>query len=194
MISSIRNGSAPAHRNRILQGSFLSSVIWRGLQTAWAWCHMSKIGGELMAFNGHTIIDGDGHVIEDTKAIVEFMPESYREKYDTHPFFNPFPPLDHLHSSNLHDFPPGAFNKVDANGWVAFLEDVGIETAVLYTTLGLAFGKIVSRDWAIDVARAYNDWLYNTYMKRSPRFKGMALIPLQEPEAAVEELRRAVKE
>lgn len=147
-----------------------------------------------MSFNGHTIIDGDGHVIEDTKAIVEFMPPAYREKYDTHSFFNPFPPLDHLHSSNLHDFQPGAFNKVGPDGWVEFLEDVGIESTVLYTTLGLAFGKIVSRDWAIDVARAYNDWLYNTYMKRSPRFRGMGLVPLQEPQAAVEELRRIVKE
>ena len=147
-----------------------------------------------MPFKGQTIIDGDGHVIEDTKAIVEFMPQPYREKYDTHPFFNPFPPLDHLHSSNLHDFQPGAFNKVGPDGWVDFLEDVGIETTVLYTTLGLAFGKIVSRDWAIDVARAYNDWLHDTYMKRSACFKGMALIPLQEPEAAVEELKRAVKE
>ena len=44
-----------------------------------------------MPFKGHTIIDGDGHVIEDTKAIVEFMPPVYRDKYDTHPFFNPFP-------------------------------------------------------------------------------------------------------
>jgi uncharacterized protein len=147
-----------------------------------------------MALNGHTIVDGDGHVIEDTKALMEFMPRAYREKYDTHSFFNPFPPLDHLHSANLHDFPPGAFNKVGPDGWMAFLDDVGIETAVLYTTLGLAFGKIVSRDWAIDVARAYNDWLHHTYMKGSPRFKGMALIPLQEPDAAVEELRRAVKE
>jgi len=147
-----------------------------------------------MAFQGHTIIDGDGHVIEDCKAIIEYMPPAYREKYDTHSFFNPFPPLDHLHSANLHDFQPGAFNKVGPDGWLDFLADVGIEATVLYTTLGLAFGKIVSRDWAIDVARAYNHWLYNTYMKRSPRFKGMALIPLQEPEAAVEELRRAVKE
>ena len=80
-----------------------------------------------MPFKGHTIIDGDGHVIEDTKAIVEFMPAVYREKYDTHLSFNPFPPLDHLHSSNLHDFPPGAFNKVGPDGWFEFLEDVGIE-------------------------------------------------------------------
>ncbi|HXG50301.1 MAG TPA: amidohydrolase family protein [candidate division Zixibacteria bacterium] len=147
-----------------------------------------------MAFQGHAIVDADGHVIEDTRAIVGFMPRPYQEKYETHSFFNPFPPLDHLHSSNLHDFPPGAFNKVGPDGWVDFLEDVGIESTVLYTTLGLAFGKIVSRDWAIDVARAYNDWICHTYLKKSPRFQAMALVPLQEPEAAVEELRRAVRE
>ena len=93
-----------------------------------------------MAFNGHTIIDGDGHVIEDCRAIINYMPQPYRDKYETHSFFNPFPPLDHLHSSNLHDFQPGAFNQVGPDGWVDFLEDVGIETTVLYTTLGLAFG------------------------------------------------------
>jgi hypothetical protein len=50
-----------------------------------------------MGFKGYAIIDGDGHVIEDTKAMVGFMPQPYRDKFDTHPFFNPFPPLDHLH-------------------------------------------------------------------------------------------------
>lgn len=144
--------------------------------------------------NPEIVIDGDGHVVEDLPAIVELMPRPYRDKYRTHTFFDPFPPLDHLHSANLHDFPPGAFANVGPDGWLDFLKDVGIECAVLYTTRGLSFGKIVSRDWAIDLARAYNDWLYQTYLKRSPRFKGMALIPLQEPEAAIEELRRAVKE
>jgi uncharacterized protein len=147
-----------------------------------------------MGFDGHTIIDGDGHVIEDYSQMIRYMPKPYQEKFETHTFYNLFPPLDHLHSSNLHDFQPGAFNKVGPDGWVDFLEDVGIETTVLYTTLGLSVGKIVSRDWAIDVARAYNDWLYHTYMQRSPRFKGMGLVPLQEPSAAVEELRRIVKE
>ncbi|MBI2986795.1 MAG: amidohydrolase family protein [Deltaproteobacteria bacterium] len=147
-----------------------------------------------MAINPQIIIDGDGHVVEDPKAIVELMPRPYRDKYQTHTFFDPFPPLDHLHSANLHDFPPGAFRRAGPDDWLEFLKDVGIESSVLYTTGGLSFGKIVSRDWAIDLARAYNDWLYQTYLQRSPRFKGMALIPLQEPDAAVRELRRAVKE
>src|SRR5574341_975199 len=84
-----------------------------------------------MPFNGHTIIDGDGHVIEDYAAMVRYMPKPYQEKFDTHTFYNLFPPLDHLHSSNLHDFQPGAFNKVGPDGWVAFLEDVGIDSTVL---------------------------------------------------------------
>ena len=29
-----------------------------------------------MGFKGYTIIDGDGHVIEDTKAMVGFMPQA----------------------------------------------------------------------------------------------------------------------
>lgn len=143
--------------------------------------------------NREIIIDGDGHVVEDLSAIVDHMPPPYREKALSRSF-DPFPPLDHLHSSNLHDLPPGSFARVGPDGWLEFLKDVGIETTVLYTTRGLAFGKVVSRDWAIDLARAYNDWFYQTYTRHSPRFKGMALIPLQEPEAAVEELRRAVKE
>jgi hypothetical protein len=39
-----------------------------------------------MPLNGHTIIDGDGHVIEDCQAIINFMPKSYRDKYETHSF------------------------------------------------------------------------------------------------------------
>src|SRR5215475_5337282 len=42
--------------------------------------------------------------------------------------------------------------------------------------------------------RAYNDWLSETYVKFNPRFKGMALIPMQDPAEAAKELRRAVAE
>ncbi|NIO07170.1 MAG: amidohydrolase family protein, partial [Deltaproteobacteria bacterium] len=61
-------------------------------------------------------------------------------------------------------------------------------------TQALAYGKIVSLDYAVESSRAYNDWLYETYLKFNPRFKGMALIPMQDPDEAVKELRRAVTE
>jgi hypothetical protein len=77
---------------------------------------------------------------------------------------------------------------------VRFLDGLGLDAAVLYPTDGLVFGKMVDVDLAIGTARAYNDWLHATYLQRDPRLKGIALIPLQEPEAAVAELRRAVTE
>jgi predicted TIM-barrel fold metal-dependent hydrolase len=89
---------------------------------------------------------------------------------------------------------PGAFSQVPPDGWLRFMDDVGIERAVLYTTGGLALGKVINRDFAIDSARAYNDWFNHDYLKRSDRFQGIGLIPMQEPEDAVKELRRLVEE
>ena len=137
------------------------------------------------------IIDADGHVMEDRAGILKKMPAAYHGK---HELLDLYPPLDHLHSADLMEFPPHAFVQTGPDGWLEFLDDVGIEKTVLYPTLGLAYGKVVSRYWAVDLARAYNDWLYENYCERSPRFKGMALIPLQDPQAAVAELKRAVQE
>ena len=122
--------------------------------------------------NEHKIIDGDGHVVEDIASIVKYMPEEYvGRSFSEARGKNPFPPIDHLHTANRHFTPKGAFANVGREGWELFLEDVGIGTTVLYTSAGLAFGKIVSRDWAIELARAYNNWMHDTYLSKSPRFK-----------------------
>jgi predicted TIM-barrel fold metal-dependent hydrolase len=140
------------------------------------------------------IIDGDGHIAEDSAAIIAHMPEEYREKARHQPF-HPFPPFDHLHAAHLVDMPPGAFNrKVAAKEWLTFLDEVGIEATVLYPTAGVASSNIVNPDWAIDVTKAYNDWLHDAYLKHSSRFHGLALLPqpVLNPKAAADELRRAV--
>lgn len=138
------------------------------------------------------VIDGDGHVFEDSEAMQKFFPTPFNQGRGQARWF---PPLDHFHGAMTGQHPPGSFDRsVGPEGWLDFMEDIGMEQAVLYTTGGLAFGKIFHYDWAIAVARAYNDWLHEAYLQRSPRFHGMALIPMQEPEAAVVELRRAVEE
>ena len=99
-----------------------------------------------METNTQRIIDADGHIAEDTAAIIAHMPEAYREKARLQPF-NPFPPFDHLHAAHLVDMPGGAFNrKVDPKEWLAFLDEVGIETTVLYPTAGVASSNIVNPD------------------------------------------------
>ena len=64
----------------------------------------------------------------------------------------------------------------------------------LYTTAALAYGHVVNPEWAVVYARAWNNYVHETYLRRSPRFKAMALIPMQDPPSAVAELRRAVTE
>ena len=140
------------------------------------------------------IIDGDGHVMEDWRELVEYMPEPYRRIGRFQGQGRLFPPLDHLHGGTLYSVPPGSFRKVNANDWLEFMDDVGIEKAVLYGTQGLSFGKVITSEFAVDGARAYNNWLRDAYLARSPRFQCLGLIPLQEPDEAVAELRRVVTE
>jgi len=144
--------------------------------------------------NKRRIIDADGHVAEDSQAIIACMPEAYRTKAHVQSF-HPFPPFDHLHAAHLIDMPSGAFNrKVGPTEWLAFLDEVGLESTVLYPTAGVGSSNIVNPDWAIDAARAYNDWLHDTYLLHSPRFRGLALLPqpVLNPQAAAEELHRGV--
>jgi predicted TIM-barrel fold metal-dependent hydrolase len=139
------------------------------------------------------IIDGDGHLNEDEVAIHAHLPGAYREWIQPGKLF---PPLDHLHSGRAVLIPPQRDGRpaVATEGWQRFLLDTGIDWTVLYPTTALSYGKIVSLDYAVAVCRAYNDWLYDTYVKADARFKGMAIIPMQDPAEAAKELRRVVTE
>ena len=65
---------------------------------------------------------------------------------------------------------------------------------MLYPTIGLFVGFLRDRQWAVALCRAYNTFLHETFISVSPRLKGVALLPVQDPEAAALELRRAVRE
>jgi hypothetical protein len=70
----------------------------------------------------------------------------------------------------------------------------GVETAVLYPTLGLFMSFLKDRQWAVALCRAYNTFLHEEFVTASPRLKAVALLPVQDPEACATELRRAVRE
>jgi predicted TIM-barrel fold metal-dependent hydrolase len=136
------------------------------------------------------IIDGDGHIFEDIPAIMELMPQELLQG-NVIQMTGPMPQLDHLHHTALKS-PEGSFINPGVDGWSEFLDDMRIDHAVVYPSLALGYGRIVDADLAIAFTRAYNDWLFSTYLRSESRVHGMAIIPMQDPKAAADELRHAV--
>lgn len=136
------------------------------------------------------IIDADGHVLENEAEIGDFFEGSYAGLKRS--IFSLFPSLDGWPRGTV----KGLNKALETNAkiWLDFLDSRNIESAVLYPTAGLAFGLIQDYDWACAIARAYNNWLHDRYVKESPRLKGVALLPIHDVKEAVVELRRAVTE
>jgi uncharacterized protein len=134
------------------------------------------------------IIDADGHINDHAcgEEIAKYMPKGNQ-------MAQLFPELDHLHFRYLKQNRRDTANPTSGD-WLTFLEQTGITWTVLYPTAGLAVGRIIAEDWAVIACRAYNNWLYEKFLNKNPRLKGVALIPFQNVETAAAELRRAVKE
>jgi predicted TIM-barrel fold metal-dependent hydrolase len=129
------------------------------------------------------IIDADGHIREEVGEIQEYLEPPFGGRK----FFFPLWPGDgRFRGARIHSTP--------AQLWQDYMDAVGIEKAVLYPTLGLSHGLIQEADWACALARAYNTWLHERFMKADPRLQGVAILPVQDPQEAVKELRRCVRE
>lgn len=82
----------------------------------------------------------------------------------------------------------GAF---DPHARILDLDKDGIDAAYLYPTLGLTSGSITAPDLAAAVCRAYNRWIADFCSYYPDRLFGVAMLPMQSPELAAEELRFA---
>ncbi len=134
------------------------------------------------------VIDADGHVYEKDRELCEHFEGRYRSlrRLETYPIF---PTLDGWPRGLMApEAPPGSTPE----SWQAFVKEVGLSQAVLYPTAGLAVGLIQKAEWAVAVCRAYNNWLAARYLSADAAFRGVALLPVQDVPAAVEELERAV--
>jgi predicted TIM-barrel fold metal-dependent hydrolase len=142
----------------------------------------------------YRIIDADGHVMELDSELREFIGPPYND-LEWHQSYSFWPGLTmdgYLRSLRQKGGWAGGGDGPKANHWLDFLDKNKIELTVLYPTQGLTHAAIQDRDWAICMARAYNDWLYHKFMAVSPRLVGVALLPIQDISEAVKELRRCV--
>lgn len=148
-----------------------------------------------MSLDNLSVIDADGHVLED-ESLKNYIRENVTGYRANRQAAALFPSIDRLHTGifvrSADAF--GGGKRVGPAEWGAFADEANIRYSALYPSAGLGMGNIAYGYWAEVAARAYNDWLYHEYTKQNPRLKGIALIPMQDPQAAVAELRRAKNE
>jgi len=135
------------------------------------------------------VIDADGHIMENHKDIFEHIKGPFAEMnwHSTWPMFDADGWQRGLARKGKREDP-------DAEAWLRFQDEHGINCAVLYPTSALALGMIQLPAWASALAQGYNDWLHHRFTSQTPRLKGVALLAPQDPKAAAAELRRCVKE
>jgi predicted TIM-barrel fold metal-dependent hydrolase len=154
------------------------------------------------------VVDADGHVVEPVEAWAE-IPEAHRpvitrdrSGYEhvvvagTEILAVPLGTLATPGSvfSDASAFRPLEEAQPGGSDPVARLADMdleGIDQAVLYPSVGLYAWAITDPVAAVSVAKAYNDWLSSYCDAGRTRLFGAAMLPVQDPVAAVGELRRA---
>jgi predicted TIM-barrel fold metal-dependent hydrolase len=71
------------------------------------------------------------------------------------------------------------------------LDAEGIDVQVLYGGLSIGAATFDDPGFALDFCSAYDDWLLELCGRHPERLKAVAVVPIQHPDRAVEELRRA---
>ena len=128
-------------------------------------------------------IDADGHIVEKPADLRRHLPEPYSKRTG-----------GLLPSDGMDTNMGGSLGGLEDNDLPTRLKDMdteGIDISVLFPTSSFAVNSLVERDYAVAYARAYNDFIADV-CKQTSRLKGVALVPLQNPAAAVAEANRAV--
>jgi len=150
------------------------------------------------------VIDADGHINEPETRLIEFLDPPYRSYLhawvpDPNGRVNPNVSV----APKLAGFDPTLGGKLGANGppgfptpadWLQAMEEGGLELTVLYPTTLLGYSAIDDPDFLVAVTRAYNTYVYEDWLKVSPRFRAVALMPLRDVEESFKELRRTITE
>ena len=139
------------------------------------------------------MIDADGHIREVESDVFEYLPEHYKNRREAVLYF-PLLPHHGWHRQAGHGGMGASFLIPTLQDWQLALDQGNIEAAVVYPTRFMHIGQVGMTEFAVDLSRAYNDYLYDRFLRDETRLKGIAVLPLQDVPAAVAELRRAVKD
>ena len=140
---------------------------------------------------GSKVIDADGHIIERTDELRKYLKSPFDKRGGP---LTASEPWDRDLRQTLPPEPRNFPSAPSAQDWLRLLDDHGIEQAFLYPTAMGNVSRIREPDYAVALCQAYNDYVHDQYAKVSDRLRPVALLPFQDPERAVDELRRAVRD
>jgi predicted TIM-barrel fold metal-dependent hydrolase len=140
---------------------------------------------------GAKVIDADGHIIERTDELQKHLKAPFNKRGGP---LTASEPWDRDLQQTLPPKPCTFPSAPTAQDWLRLLDDHGIEQVFLYPTALGNVSRIREPDYAVALCQAYNDYVHDRYAEVSSRLGPVALLPFQDPERAVVELRRAVRE
>jgi predicted TIM-barrel fold metal-dependent hydrolase len=134
-------------------------------------------------YNGLFVIDADGHIIDREGDYRQRLPAQYRQRLT----FFPSDAYDRGQNGTINMVPVDVEQNLRDN------HRQGIDMQVLYPTTALNLTRVLEHDYAIALARAYNDCVSDWCSADRDRLKAVAVVPLHvDTGAAILELDRAV--
>ena len=130
-----------------------------------------------------SVIDADGHIVEKDADIRKHLPDPHSRRTGA---LLPSDGMDTNMGGLL-----GGLEKNDLPTRLRDMDQEGIAVSVLFPTSSFAVNGMIERDYAVAYARAYNDFIADV-CRQNERLKAVALVPFQDPAAAVAEANRAV--
>jgi predicted TIM-barrel fold metal-dependent hydrolase len=85
------------------------------------------------------------------------------------------------------DILPGSWNPEER---LKVMAEEGIDRALFFPSIHLLWGDVQDPEVAAETCRAYNDWMSDFCRTDAERLHGMAIVPFQAPDLALEEVRR----
>ena len=165
----------------------------------------------------YNVIDADGHVLEPVDIWDKYIDPAYRERapriiVDTDGkerlqvgeqvlgsqkgfgVIGAIGSRDHEVPEETMKYIDGRKGGFDPHARIPDMDLDGIDAAFLYPSVGLFSGAIKEPKLAAAVCRAYNRWLAEYCQPYPDRLFGVAMLPMQSIELAIEEMRYARKE
>jgi predicted TIM-barrel fold metal-dependent hydrolase len=157
---------------------------------------------------GYRVLDTDRHVVEPRDLWERHLPKALRG-HGPRWLDDRWPAME-VAGRPMVDGGPDVLRMIEASGdlgpareagfsaesHLADMDREGVDAAVLFPTAGLyvASGDHLQDDLAAALCRAYNEWLAGYCRTDARRLKGLALVPLQDVDAAVREIAHAAGE